>query len=258
MEDTAGLELLEEDDWSPEIGRVVKSTREGCRDLLRAEGDRGASISPEAADTILGLIGIHDVPVLDAGAADLERTWLWADLHLLDAAAVRGHRRPFWCRLTHDRALRRRWRRAVRPADLVIHAGDFAPEFVGERRRQALLDALPGRKVNILGNHDVAAVHAPLTEGWDASFGAVVIASDPPLVITHCPLRDVPAGAVNVHGHMHRRRDRTSDPRINVAVEHTNYYPVQASTLVSEAARRLKGFAPAPLCGDRTAAPATR
>ena len=79
-------------------------------------------------------------------------------------------------------------------------------------------------------------MHAPLTDGWNASFGALVIASDPPLVVTHCPLRSVPPGAVNVHGHMHRRRDRRDDPRINVAVEQTGYRPVPASGLIAEAA----------------------
>ena len=29
-------------------------------------------------------------------------------------------------------------------------------------------------------------------------------ATDPPLVLTHIPLLMVPAGAVNVHGHLHR------------------------------------------------------
>lgn len=247
MENTAGLPLLPESDWPPDIEAIVEATRAGCRDLLRAETDRGASISAEAADSVLGLIGIWGIPVLDAARLDPERTWRWADLHLRDAASVRHHRRPFWCRLTHDGALKRRWRDTVRPADLMIHAGDFAPEFAGERRRRALLDALPGRKVNVLGNHDVAAVHAPLTDGWDATLGAVVIASNPPLVVTHCPLRTVPPGAVNVHGHMHRRRDRRNDPRINVAVEQTGYRPVPASALIAEAARRLDGDAPRPL-----------
>ena len=257
MENTAGLPLLHQSDWPPDVERIVEATRAECRDL-RAEGDRGASISADAAETILGLIGIHGVPVLDGSAADLRRTWLWADLHLHDAASVRHHRRPFWGWPTHDRALRRRWRNSVGPSDLMIHVGDFAPESIGERRRRALLDTLPGRKVNVLGNHDVAAVHAPLTDGWDATFGALVVASNPALAITHCPLRNVPAGAVNVHGHMHRRRDRRSGPWINVAVEQTGYHPVQASALVTEATRRLKGFAPVPLCGYGTAAPAGR
>ena len=209
MDDAAGIPLLEDSRTPPVIRKIVDATHAACRDLLRTDGNDGTWMDPDAADTVLGLIGIWGVPVLDPARLDPERTWLWADLHLRDAASVRCHRRPFWCRPTHDRALTRRWRRAIAPTDLTIHAGDFAPESMGERRRRALLDALPGRKINILGNHDVAALHAPLTGGWDASFGALVIASDPPLVVTHCPLRTVPPGSVNIHGHMHRRRDRT-------------------------------------------------
>ena len=257
MEDTASLPLLHESDWPPVIERIVEATRTGCRELLHAEGDRGAWISAEAAETILGLIGIHGIPVLDASATDLEHTWMWADLHLRDAASVRHHRRPFWCWPTHDLALRRRWRHTVASTDLLIHVGDFAPESIGERRRRALLDTLPGRRVNVLGNHDVAAMHAPLTDGWDASFGALVIGSVPPLVVTHCPLRSVPPGAVNVHGHMHRRRDRRNDPRINVAVEQTGYQPIRVSALVAEASRRLAGCGPRPLQGKSGAPPGT-
>ena len=255
MDDAAGIPLLEDARTPPGIREIVDATRAACRDLLRTDGDDGTRMDPDAADTVLGLIGIWGVPVLDPARLDPERIWLWADLHLRDAASVRCHRRPFWCWPTHDRALRRRWRRAIAPADLTIHAGDFAPECVGERRRRALLDALPGRKINILGNHDVAALHAPLTDGWDASFGALVIASDPPLVVTHCPLRNVPPGTVNIHGHMHRRRDRSDDPHINIAVEQTGYHPVRASALATEAARRLAGHAPRPLDAYRTATP---
>ena len=238
MDDTAGIPLLHSSQRLPAITKIVDATHVACRDLLRTNSDN-AGMDPEAVETVLGLIGLWGIPVLDLARLDPERTWLWADLHLRDAASVRCHRRPFWCRQTHDRALRGRWRRTVAPTDLMIHAGDFAPESVGERNRRALLDALPGRKVNVLGNHDVAAMDAPLTEGWDASFGALIIASAPPLIVTHCPLRTVPAGTVNIHGHMHRRRDRRDDPRINITVEQTGYRPVPASALVGEAARRL-------------------
>jgi len=54
---------------------------------------------------------------------------------------------------------------------------------------------------------------------------------------------------------MHRRRDRKNDPRINIAVEQTGYYPVPASALVAEAARRLAGEAPRRLDTCSTATP---
>ena len=50
-------------------------------------------------------------------------------------------------------------------------------------------------------------------------------ATDPPMMLTHIPLLKVPAGAVNVHGHLHRAA-RPTDQHINVSVEHTDYAPV--------------------------------
>ena len=58
----------------------------------------------------------------------------------------------------------------------------------------------------------------------------------PPLVLTHIPLLKVPAGAVNVHGHLHRAAGST-DGHVNVSVEHTDYAPV-GLTYVLELARR--------------------
>lgn len=256
MKNTPWIPLLENVRTTAGVRKIVDATHTACRDLIRTNGDRKTWMDPDAGETILGLIRIWGIPVLDANRLDAERTWLWADIHLRDAASVRVHRRPFWCRATHDRALKRRWRRAIGPTDLTIHAGDFAPESMGERSRRTLLNTLPGRKINILGNHDVAMIHAPLEDGWDATFGALVIASDPPLVVTHCPLRKVPPGAINVHGHMHRRRDRRNDRHINVAVEQTGYHPVRASALIAEAARRLAGEVPRPLYTGTSAAPA--
>ena len=230
-----------------DIDEIVRATRTACRELLRPDGRGRTWMDPDATHTILAMIAIQGIPVLRIGDLRPERIWLWADLHLRDRASVPYLHRPFWHWRTHDRALKRRWRRTVAPADTVIHAGDLAPESVGEQHRRRMLDRLPGRKINVLGNHDVAALHAPLTDGWDETHGAVVIASDPPLVITHCPLRTVPAGAVNVHGHIHERRDRRLDPRINVAVNRTGYHPVSAAALIKEAARRLAGATPVPL-----------
>ena len=231
----------------PDLEKIARATRAACRELLDSDDQGRTGMNPDATHTILAMIATWGIPVLRIDDLHPERTWLWADLHLRDGASVRYHHRPFWCWRTHDRALKRRWRRTVTPTDTIIHVGDLAPESVGEQYRRKMLETLPGSKINVLGNHDVAGLHAPLTDGWNATHGALVIASAPPLVITHCPLRTVPAGTVNIHGHMHRRRDRRVDPRINVAVDQTGYHPVSASTVIEEAARRLAGEAPRPL-----------
>ena len=208
-------------------------------------------MSAEAVQTIVAMISISGIPILERSSPETERTWLWSDLHLLDQASVQEHRRPFRSWRSHDRNLKRRWRQAIAPEDTMIHVGDFAPEWINEDRRRKLLEELPGTKINILGNHDIRSILTPLTEGWNHSYGAMIIAATPPLVITHCPLRTVPAGAVNVHGHMHRRKDRTSDAHINVAVEQIGYHPVEVGTIIEEARRRLGGEAPTSLRRDQ-------
>ena len=126
-------------------------------------------MAPMGTESILATIATWGVPILDTNEEQARRTWIWSDLHLRDRASVRIHRRPFWTWWTHDRALMRRWRNAVEPTDTMIHAGDFAPEHVQEGAQRALLDTLPGRKINVLGNHDVAAMLSPLTDGWNES-----------------------------------------------------------------------------------------
>ena len=53
----------------------------------------------------------------------------------------------------------------------------------------------------------------------------MVSAGAPPLVWTHYPLVDVPAGHVNIHGHAHGAPPGRS-AHINVAVEQLDYEPV--------------------------------
>ena len=219
--------------------------------LLQIDARGETLMSPEAVHTILAMISTWGVPILERTSPETERTWVWSDLHLEDRASVTEHRRPFRSWRSHDRNLKRRWRQEIAPEDTMIHVGDFAPEWVNEDQRRKLLEELPGTKINILGNHDIRSVLTPLTEGWDHSYGAMIIAATPPLVITHCPLRTVPAGAVNVHGHMHRRKDRTSDAHINVAVEQIGYHPVDVGTIMEEARRRLRGEAPTSLRRDQ-------
>ena len=60
---------------------------------------------------------------------------------------------------------------------------------------------------------------------------------DPPLLLTHVPLIEVPPGCVNVHGHIHEKPSPTNR-HVNVSVEQLEYGPARMSD-IRRLARRL-------------------
>ena len=173
------------------------------------------------------------IPILETPP---EGTWIWSDLHLADRSVLFSWQRPFRDVEQMNHHLLREWGRRVRPGDTIICLGDVAhPDAWRDRR--LMLDArnCPGRRVLILGNHDRDT--EPLQEaGFTGQHLAALCATDPPLALTHMPLRRVPPTAVNVHGHLHGAEAPT--PRhVNVSVERTDYAPV-GLTWVLELARR--------------------
>ena len=66
---------------------------------------------------------------------------------------------------------------------------------------------------------------------------AALCATDPPLALSHLPLRRVPPTALNVHGHIHEGK-APSQRHFNVSVKRTDYAPV-GLTWVLERVRRL-------------------
>ncbi len=93
---------------------------------------------------------------------------------------------------------------------------------------------LPGWKVLVFGNHDQNGRGGVVTDPFDEAHLALAAAGDPPLVLTHLPLEEVPEGAVNLHGRIHRHR--LPGRRINVSVEQLEYRPWPLTAL-----RRLAG-----------------
>ena len=61
---------------------------------------------------------------------------------------------------------------------------------------------------------------------------------DPPLLLTHVPLLEVPHGTINVHGHVHEKESPTRNRHVNVSVEQLNYRPARLSD-IRRLARRL-------------------
>ena len=93
----------------------------------------------------------------------------------------------------------------------------------------------------MLGNHDVDPVNQvrPVAVGRTAA--TLFAPGDPPLLLTHVPLLQVPHGWVNVHGHVHQRDSPTRNRHINVSVEQLNYRPARLSDIRRLARRLLEG-----------------
>ena len=95
--------------------------------------------------------------------------------------------------------------------------------------------------------------HSRDTEGLhDAGFETICVAAlcatDPPLALSHLPLRRVPPTAINVHGHIHAS-EAPSTRHFNVSVERRDYAPVGLSWVLDIA--RRTGPAP-PAKGKRS------
>ena len=64
---------------------------------------------------------------------------------------------------------------------------------------------------------------------------------EPPLLLTQVPLLQVPAGCVNVHGHVHQKRSPSRKRHINVSAEQLDYRPVRLCDIRRLARRLVEG-----------------
>ena len=136
-----------------------------------------------------------------------------------------------------NRHLLREWRRRVRSDDTIICLGDVAhPDAWRDRRLVLDIRDCPGNRVLMLGNHDLN--RAALREaGSTTQCSLALCATDPPLALSHYPLRQIPVGAVNLHGHLHEGTEPTRR-HINLAVEQTDYSPVGLIWVLDKARQR--------------------
>lgn len=158
--------------------------------------------------------------------------WLWSDQHLGHANIIKYCGRPFRHVAEMDEKFFTEWNANVGPEDTVVFVGDLAMGRALNQGTYNRIQGLPGkRKILVPGNHDVTARGGVLlVKGFDAVYAILFAAGDPQLVFTHVPLREVPDGWVNIHGHTHDRPPGNT-PHINVSVEQLCYAPVSLSRL---------------------------
>ena len=172
------------------------------------------------------------------------RVWVWSDLHFGHENIIRYTNRPFANANEMDEALYANWRNRVGDDDTLVFVGDVAmrralSEDTWRRVRQGV-----GRvKHLVAGNHDLTGSGALRVSGFDFISSLLIVPSDPPMVFTHLPLKSLPQGWVNLHGHIHDAPPLRS-PHINVSVEHLDYSPVALDRLQVLARELVRGQVP--------------
>ena len=96
----------------------------------------------------------------------------------------------------------------------------------------ARIQAMPWRKYLVPGNHDFTGEGKLRLEGFEDICALLYADGDPKLIFTQVPLpeEELPAGWVNVQGHMHAAPP-TRTRHINVSVEQLDYAPIELSRI---------------------------
>ena len=150
--------------------------------------------------------------------------------------------RPFRNTDEMNHHLLREWSRQVRTGDTIICLGDVAHPDAWRNRGTVLdLRNCPGKRLLVVGNHDVDPVNQVWPLEVDRTAVTLAAPGDPPLLLTHVPLLEVPHGCVNVHGHVHQKESPSRNRHINVSVEQLHYRPAKLSDIRRLARRLLEG-----------------
>ncbi len=170
-----------------------------------------------------------------------ETTWIWSDLHLGNEMSLEVFDRPF--RRVHEaeREMMTAWRDVVDIDDTIVCLGDIGVDGSVDETKAAQWSDAPGIKWLVIGNHDVDPLNPLNALVIDRTDATLAAPGNPSLVLTHVPLRRVPAGWVNVHGHIHQERSPTDERHINVSVEQLDYRPARMSDIRRLARRLVKG-----------------
>ena len=168
-------------------------------------------------------------------------TWIWSDLHLGHEHSRTVFGRPFPTAAAADEAMMEAWYEQVAEGETIICLGDVTVDGEALAHHQEWWRKAPGAKWLVLGNHDVDPVNQIRPVEIDRTAVTLYAAGDPPLLLTHVPLLQVPHGAVNVHGHVHEQESPTPNRHVNVSVEQLNYRPTRLSEIRRLARRLVEG-----------------
>ena len=156
-------------------------------------------------------------------------TWIWSDLHLGDMASTTAFDRSFRTPQEMDQAMMDAWYERVDVDDTIICLGDVSVDGSILAHHQEWWREARGATWLVLGNHDVAPVNQMRPLEVDRTAVTMAAPGDPPLLLTHVPLLQVPTGCVNVHGHVHQKESPSRNRHINVSAKQLDYRPAKMS-----------------------------
>lgn len=146
-----------------------------------------------------------------------------SDQHFYHKNIIEYSKRPFKTVDEMNRTIIQNWNRTVKPDDLIYVLGDFA--FAPKSKIRELLKILNGKKVLIIGNHDMTYRKEKwVNMGFDrATNGESINLSGMKIELNHFPIQG--QSGWTIHGHIHRRW-RVKDKCINVGVDVWKFKPV--------------------------------
>lgn len=155
----------------------------------------------------------------------MHNVWFTSDTHFGHNNIIKYEHeaRPFDIIEEMNEKLIDNWNSVVGKKDTVYHLGDFC---FGKQHLE-IAKRLKGRKILILGNHDVYKYD----DYFDRVFGTLSYKS---MWLTHIPVHTAELGGravINVHGHLHSKVI-DDDRYFNVSVERHNLTPVHLDVIL--------------------------
>ncbi|WEG18596.1 metallophosphoesterase [Alkalihalophilus pseudofirmus] len=176
-----------------------------------------------------------------------QNVWVVSDTHFNHSRIIDFSSRPFVNTEEMDEALIENWNKVVKPNDLIFHLGDVF--FCNAQRMKEISDRLNGRKILILGNHDIGRISK--SKFRKLGFEPYMYYVFEELFLSHYPQQVNPLSSlvnntdiiVNVHGHTHEQTSHLNkDIHYCVSVENINYTPIHVDQVFSDVARGKRPY----------------
>lgn len=155
------------------------------------------------------------------------KEWIWSDLHLGHTNIIDYCGRPFTNTNTMDATILRNWRETVKGDDIIWNLGDVRMSATHSwEDLKTIIANLPGRKMLIMGNHDMGKSAKAWRElGFDEVYPYPIIYKKFAILSHEHVFINKAMPYVNIHGHLHEKIVGAPG-YVNVSVEQIGYKPV--------------------------------